>query len=894
MARLNIRSFMQGAPAPAPVLPVLAAGIEAQLCKSFEDSGRGWFWVVDAEGSITYVSAGFADLFATPRETLTGRKFAEFFTSESLDANPRQRLSFALSRRANFDRIAHRTDHPGEPRWWEISGRAQFDSAGEFRGFLGFGTDITERLHVSQSASQLALVDALTGLPNRLSMQQHLDEFVLALGAPGRSCAVVLLDLDRFKAVNDTLGHPAGDALLRQVSDRLRRIVGAKGKVFRLGGDEFQLLLPGWDAPDKLAELMQDVVAHVSQPYTIDGVRCVIGTSAGIAIGPRDGRSSEELIRKADFALYAAKDEGRGCHRFFAPEMLELAERRRRLEEDMRDALARGEFALHYQPGVNLASGDVASVEALLRWEHPVQGPVSPAVFIPIAEGADLIEPIGEWTLRRACMEAAAWPAPIRVAVNVSPIQFANPALPTIVISALAQSGLAPDRLELEITEGVFLGESSATDAQFAALKAIGVRLALDDFGTGYSSLGYLKTAPFDKIKIDQSFVRGATLPGSRNGAIIAAIVALADALDMETTAEGIESFDQLNLMRELGVGYIQGFIYSKALSNEDLCGQLAAGTWTIAPAGPARHRNSRRSVYRRVGVLLGNYYHPVLLRNLSETGAYIEGLFDVPAGAQLLVDFGQGRLALALVQRADARGHGIEFFDPLVEDDAGGLGPQSRVAPYLLATLGLSELGQKAEPTLWDASETLGFDALLEKLELGGSAPAASAEATPADSSHQRVKSKFAALNPLQNLALLNRGEGTRHLTRAEWERLRTAVEESGNAQLKYIIALVVLTGARFQDLLAATWDDVDSKARLWTVPATPDTAARSFRLSHAAWQVIEALPRFADVAHMIVNPRTRQPFKSVFASWDAARTKAGLASLSIHDLRNSLQKSW
>jgi EAL domain-containing protein (putative c-di-GMP-specific phosphodiesterase class I) len=302
---------------------------------------------------------------------------------------------------------------------------------------------------------------------------------------------------------------------------------------------------------------------------------------------------------------------------------------------------------------VNAKSNIVTGFEALIRWNHPERGNISPALFIPIAEEANLIGELGLWVLNKACEEAASWPGKMKVAVNVSPIQFANDMLPKLVESALAQSGLPPERLELEITEGVFLQESTGTDSMFQALKKIGVRLALDDFGTGYSSLGYLKTAPFDKIKIDQSFVRGATEPGSRNGAIIAAIVALADALDMETTAEGIESLDQLDLVRKLNVSHIQGFVYSMAVSNDALLEKFADGEWVIQPAGPAVQRSDRLSMYRKIGAIHDNHRYEVVLRNLSVSGALIEGIVEVPLGTHFVLDFGDGQLAVSSISKA-------------------------------------------------------------------------------------------------------------------------------------------------------------------------------------------------------------------------------------------------
>jgi EAL domain-containing protein (putative c-di-GMP-specific phosphodiesterase class I) len=297
---------------------------------------------------------------------------------------------------------------------------------------------------------------------------------------------------------------------------------------------------------------------------------------------------------------------------------------------------------------------------------------------------------LGEWALHKACEQAATWPGKMKVAVNVSPVQFANDLLPKVVESALASSGLPAERLELEITEGVFLQDSSGTDSMFQALKKIGVRLALDDFGTGYSSLGYLKTAPFDKIKIDQSFVRGATEPGSRNGAIIAAIVALAGALDMETTAEGIESLDQLDLIRSLHVSHVQGYVYSQPVDNDTLLERCASADWVIEPEGPAVQRSDRLSMYRKIGAIHDNHCYAVVLRNLSVSGALIEGILDVPLGTNFVLDFGDGQIAVSTVVRSMGHQQGIEFEERLVNDGNGGLCTSRRISPYMLAAAGM------------------------------------------------------------------------------------------------------------------------------------------------------------------------------------------------------------
>ncbi|MDQ0251083.1 putative bifunctional diguanylate cyclase/phosphodiesterase [Sphingomonas sp. Sphisp140] len=667
-----------------------------RLFRNYEAMDLGWFWATDAEGRITYVSEGAARSLGVTGDTLIGRDLISLFknANEEADAERRRTMPFQMARQARFDAIPLLVDIVGEERWWALSGQPTRDSRGSFSGYLGHGVDVTREQRAAHESNRLAMYDPLTGLPNRRRMSNLLDSTIAAFRNQQRPCALMLIDLDRFKAINDSLGHPVGDALLKQVAERLSTIVGNPEQIARMGGDEFQVILP--DAHNRVGifDLANRIIESLSHPYMINGSRCLIGASIGIAVSPFDAGTSDELVRNADLALYAAKGSGRGRARFFSSDLLQAAEDRRLLEQDLIDALSNGELAVHYQPIVGARSEEVTGFEALLRWNHPRRGRISPAIFIPIAEDANLIPQLGEWTLRQACVDAAKWPGELRVAVNVSPLQFASEALPAIVMSALANSGLAPERLELEITESVFLEDGSETDARFAALKRLGVRLALDDFGTGYSSLGYLKTAPFDKIKIDQSFVRGTTEEGARNQAIIAAIVALANALGMETTAEGIESFDQLETMRKLNVSHIQGFLYSRAVASDELASNFKDGKWVIQPQGPARQRHIRHTTFRKVGVIHDNHYYPAVLKNVSASGALIDGIVDVPEGTQFVVDLGEGQMVVATVRRSMNQQQGIEFEQPLVEDANGVLTTRHRVSPKVITEAGLQQQG--------------------------------------------------------------------------------------------------------------------------------------------------------------------------------------------------------
>ncbi|MBO9580691.1 MAG: EAL domain-containing protein [Sphingobium sp.] len=642
------------------------------LLEEFEQAGRGWFWETDRTGKISYISETLAAQVGRQAIDLFGTPFADLIAASGTgaDSENQRTLGFHFSARTAFSDMAVRAALDGEERWWSISGRPIVTAFGQFLGFRGNGSDLTEMRRSQAEVARLASVDALTGLANRPQMMQVFEQALNSPSGRAGECALFLLDLDRFKEVNDTMGHPAGDALLRQVAQRLLRLVGSKGKVGRIGGDEFKIILPGMVEMAALAKLADAIIRSVSEPYEIDGSQVVIGVSIGIALAPTDGESTETLIRNADLALYTAKGGGRGQFRFFMSAMHAEAEDRRQLEGELRQAILTGSLHLEYQPVVCAASERVTGFETFIRWHHPVRGAISPAVFIPIAEEAGLIGTIGEWVLRTACIDAMKWPKGTRLAVNVSPMQFANPALPSIVVSALANSGLSPAQLELEITESVFLSDRDNTDGMFAHLKNLGIRLALDDFGTGYSALGYLKTASFDKIKIDQSFVRGAAqATGNRNAVIVKSIVSLAEALGMETTAEGAETLDELDFIRSLGCSHIQGFVYGRPMSMSATLQLLAEHDGHAVAQGHKSSREPRMTMLRTVTLTRGKDRYTGRIRNVSPNGALIEGLRDVPVGTTFNIEFG-GRYSVNGHCRWSKEDRmGVEFDTPVSID---------------------------------------------------------------------------------------------------------------------------------------------------------------------------------------------------------------------------------
>lgn len=436
--------------------------------------------------------------------------------------------------------------------------------------------DVTEKRRAETRIAYMAQHDALTGLPNRTLFHERLDAALPRLHGHDEKLAVLYLDLDHFKTVNDTLGHPVGDLLLNAVADRLRMCLRDSDIVARFGGDEFAVLQMGLAGPDEASALADRLVKLMSEPYDIEGQRIVIGASAGIALAPNDGESSDLLLKNADMALYRAKEDGRRIFRFFEPGMDARLRARRAMELDLRNALAAGEFELYYQPLVTLETGAISGFEALLRWRKSTGGMVSPAEFIPLAEEIGLIVPIGEWVLRQACAEAATWPGDLKVAVNLSAVQFKNGNVTQLVFAALANAGLPAARLELEVTESILLEESKTNLATLHKLRALGVSISMDDFGTGYSGMSYLRAFSFDKIKIDRSFVSELG-ESSDCMAIVRAITKLGSSLGIRTTAEGVETTRQLELVRKEGCTEMQGYLLSRPMPASEIANFLTS-----------------------------------------------------------------------------------------------------------------------------------------------------------------------------------------------------------------------------------------------------------------------------------------------------------------------------
>ena len=544
------------------------------LLREFEENEADWLWEVDTARRLRSVSPRFAFALGRPQAEVEGMPLLELVAGRNWSTGQfppsLHDLAEKLKDRENFSNMLVQVSILGEERWWELSGTPIRDDRGRFTGFRGVGSDVTEQRKSSEKIAYLARYDTLTQLPNRLQLTEALGESLRYAEQWRTRCALLMVDLDRFKSVNDSLGHMIGDKLLAQVSARLKSLMGENQLCGRLGGDEFAIVIRDLHKAEDISELARRVIAHLSEPYQVDQHTLYVGASVGSAMGPRDGKNVEELMRNADLALYRAKDAGGGEHCRFEPVLHASAEERRQLEVALRKALGRDEMELHYQPVVDSRSERVVSFEALVRWNSADHGFVSPGKFIPLAEDTRLIVPIGKWVMRKACEEARKWPDHVKVNVNVSPEQLLEPGFHQEVVEALAVTGLRPERLEVEVTESIFLRDASVARNALEQVMALGCSVALDDFGTGYSSLGYIRKLRFSTIKVDRTFVQGAAQGSAESLAIINAVVAMAKSLDMTTTAEGVETAEEAELIRNLGCDKIQGYYFGRPMPSSE------------------------------------------------------------------------------------------------------------------------------------------------------------------------------------------------------------------------------------------------------------------------------------------------------------------------------------
>ena len=541
------------------------------------DGSADWLWQIDARGRVCEPSERFVTVLDRPLGDIDGVGLLQLIGGDTAGGGSRDPGIYALAQaikdREPFSGLLLRVCVGGVLRWWEMSGRVLRDGQGGFVGYRGVGSDVTAQRETSERISYLAQYDALTRLPNRLLVMTALTKALVGArgGRDPLTACFMLLDLDRFKAVNDTLGHPMGDKLLCEVAARLGRLMEKGDLCGRLGGDEFAVVLSGIKDEARIERLAQKIIDQISAPYDIDGHVLHVGTSIGSARAPLDGESVDALMRNADLALYRAKSRGRMQHCRYHASLLAEAEQRREREAALHAAVESEAFGLLYQPIVEGDSERLVSFEALLRWRRPGLSDLTPDHFLDLAEETHLIVPLGNWVLRKACAVAAGWAEPIGLQLNISPGELLDGQFIDALVLALGESGLAPGRLELEVTENVFQRDADLATKQLEAVCRLGCRVALDDFGTGHSALSHLRRVPFSTIKVDRSFVQGAASRNPEYGAMIRAVVAMARSLEMKTIAEGVETEAERAIMRELGCDRMQGYLFGRPMASAEI-----------------------------------------------------------------------------------------------------------------------------------------------------------------------------------------------------------------------------------------------------------------------------------------------------------------------------------
>lgn len=560
------------------------------LLKDFGSYPSDWIWHTDKANRIVRVSDRFASASNQVKEVLTGRQLGELlrYLSEE-NAAIALEIERDVESRSMFHDVIVKVDQNGGEHWWRLTGKPTFDEKGEFTGYLGSASDITSERLAERKVNFLAHHDSLTGLLNRGKFTEHLRQAVARLERYGSPFTVLYLDLDQFKPINDSRGHLVGDKLLMQVAGRISSAIRDTDVAGRLGGDEFAIILTNNCDADATAKLASRMIGAISKPYTVDDEIMSVGVSVGIAIAPINGTRPDQIMRNADLALYRAKSEGRGTYRFFESQMDATQRERRMLETELRQAISEGELILHYQPLVSAEDHSPNGFEALVRWNHPIRGIVPPSEFIPIAEQIGLIQQIGDWTIREACRAAARWPNEMTVAVNLSARHFQQSDIVAVIRDALEETKLAPTRLELEITESLLIQRPDDVVSKLKEIKELGVTIAMDDFGTGYSSLSYLLKFPFDKIKIDKSFVTASSEDVAARD-ILRTIISLGKTLNIRITAEGVETKEQVEFLRDIACNQLQGYYFAKPLDEIGLAAYFLAGR-SVAPGADKKPR---------------------------------------------------------------------------------------------------------------------------------------------------------------------------------------------------------------------------------------------------------------------------------------------------------------
>lgn len=639
----------------------------AELAQDFERTGAATFWETDRSNRLTYFSTPAARRFQFNIDGLSSRTLGEFFLlpGGGDDSDTLLTADFLISSRQSFENTPTVTRQDAVENWWSLTGHPVIDDRGRFSGYRGYATELTGELRNDAATAQRSRFDTLTGLAGRALIQETLERSIPTGDSASAGCALMMLDLDRFKQVNDTLGHPVGDELLKLVAERLRTEIGDAGRIGRLGGDEFMVVLPGETSRVTLSKLARATIETLSKKYQIKDSTISIGASIGIAVAPYDAQSSESLISMADMALYAAKSDGRGVHRFYDAQMTDADSERRRMRLDLRNTLATKGIVLAYQPFVESETGKILGFEALARWEHPHKGTILPAILFPLAESATLDLQLGDVILAQACHQATKWPSHLRVAVNVSKGQIESGTLVKSIEQALDASGLSPSRLEIDIAETTFRDCRDKAEQTATELRRMGARVALDDFGAGDTCLANFKCTAIDKIKLDPSFIVGAADSQRRDAAILRSIAGLAESLGIDTLAEGVESEEDATLAKILGCQSMQGFAFGKPVGPDKIPELIAENDKRQTTEREEARKATRTALFRAAMLYFKDRDYKVVIRNISQLGASIECPRIFPPDSVVALDIGVGDPVAARVAWSDTHRMGLKFVQP-------------------------------------------------------------------------------------------------------------------------------------------------------------------------------------------------------------------------------------
>jgi diguanylate cyclase (GGDEF)-like protein len=675
--------------APHPGEPALA-----EVLDIVGKSDAGIFWATNCEGRITVMFAPALTALGIDPGGMIGRKLNSVFDDAHPDCEGTAQRSLMLKMNAraklqnHLVRVAPQGDQ-GAPVWLQISGRPHCDGD-QFAGYYGVASDVTALIVDRQDRLLKAKYDEVTGFCNAAYFSSRFEAVLNGLTYAERTCALMVIDIDHLRSANERFGAATADAAIAELAGRLRSVVRHRGEVGRMAADQFWIMLPDVDDRGDLADMAERAAKLLSQPYRVDGRRIFLSATIGVSVAPYDAITARKLIDTANLALRAVKQAGSGGYGFFSSELAEDAARHERIQQDLEGALDRGEFSLRYTPLVRASSQELAALRAELRWDSPEFGHVPPSVFLPMIEASDTAARIGEWMLREACRDAAIWPSSLRLAMSLPERCIKDPDFRAVLADATNAAHLAPARLELEVGEDLFAEHQAQAKRLIHDIASVGARSVITGFGDGSSSITLLADMKFDRVDISPKFIRNWAASPDRANAILSAIVGVSRSFGVPVSVRDLDAMDVFAASSACGVELVHGPIFGAPLTQEEITDPDSRVFQDFAPKGPPRQRAARMTLLRKVGLIHGDHYYDVLLKNISKTGAKVAGVAGVPVGTEVVLDLGSGQLAVAMVVNSDERSQGLQFEVRLVNDGHGGLMTRHRISPYTLAEAGL------------------------------------------------------------------------------------------------------------------------------------------------------------------------------------------------------------